>query len=224
MPKTTRLVLPARWKRFVGIYANDHAYWYQPKGLAVTVDAVEERLAPLAEFEGTRPWRECQADYVKQLNKLQISEAHGPALGRMLKQVLGTLGLAWVDPGDLVEITPVGRRFLASTDKAAVLAGQSRRYQFWNPSIGGSVHRSIELHPVPFLLRLLQTLTDGLSPTESMRFSSLRRSALATSIKSSIKLMRFAILRLTFKLKLFASVTHSRSEVLSEALSSTQLG
>lgn len=170
MSKTARPLLPAKWKRFVVVYANDHAYWYQPKGLAVTVDAVEQRLAPLAKFEGTRPWRECQADYVQRLNKLGISDAEGPALGRMLKQVLGTLGLAWVDPRDLVEITPAGRRFLDSKDKAAVLAIQSRRYQFWNPSVGGAVHRRVQLHPVPFLVRLLQSLDDGLAPIEYALF------------------------------------------------------
>ena len=171
MPKKiVRPILHAKWKRFVGIYSKDHAYWYQPKGLAVTVDAVEERLVPLAKFEGTRPWRECQIDYVKHLNKLGVSEAEGPALGRMLKQVLGTLGLAWVDPGDLVEITPAGRCFIESDDKAAVLAIQSRRYQFWNPSVGGAAHRYIQLHPVPFLVRLLQSLDGGLAPIEYALF------------------------------------------------------
>ena len=170
MPKSARPVLSARWKRFVGAYASDHAYWYQPKGLAVTVDAVEERLTPLIDFEGTRPWRECQSDYVSQLNMLKISDAKGPALGRMLKQVLGTLGLAWVDPDDLVEITTAGRRFLEADDKAAVLAVQSRRYQFWNPSIGGSVHRSVQLHPVPFIVRLLQSIESGLTSTEYALF------------------------------------------------------
>lgn len=168
--KITRPVLPSNWKRFVRHYAEDHAYWYQPKGLAVTVDAVHERLAPLVKFEGTRPWRECQGDYVKRLNKLGISGAEGPALARMLKQVVGTLGLAWVDPGDLVEITPVGRQFLDADDKAAILAAQSRRYQFWNPSIGSATHRAIQLHPVPFLVRLLQSLDGGLSQMEYSLF------------------------------------------------------
>lgn len=168
--KVARPVIPPSWKRFVSVYANDHAYWYQPKGLAVTVDAVRDRLAPLVEFEGTRPWRECQQDYVARLNELRVSEAEGPALARMLKQVVGTLGLAWVDPDDLVEITPVGRKFLEADDKAAILAMQSRRYQFWNPSIGSSVHRAIQLHPVPFLVRLLQSLDDGISTTEYALF------------------------------------------------------
>lgn len=168
--KAARPTLPSSWKRFIRLYADDHAYWYQPKGLAVTVEAVHDRLAPLAEFEGTRPWRECQGAYVKRLNKLGISSAEGPALARMLKQVMGTLGLAWVDPGDLVEITPVGRRFLELDDRAAILAAQSRRYQFWNPSIGSVTHRTIQVHPVPFLVRLLQSLGDGLTPTEYALF------------------------------------------------------
>lgn len=171
MQKVSRPTLPAKWKRFVGTYANDRAYWYQPKGLAVTVDSVYERLAPLAEFEGTVPWRECQGAYVQRLNDLGVSGARGPALARMLKQVMGTLGLAWVDPGDLVEITPVGRQFLDTDSKAEILAVQSRRYQFWNPSIGSAaVHSAVQLHPVPFLVRLLQSLGDGITTTEYALF------------------------------------------------------
>uniref|UniRef100_UPI00261FAF57 AlwI family type II restriction endonuclease n=1 Tax=uncultured Paracoccus sp. TaxID=189685 RepID=UPI00261FAF57 len=82
----------------------------------------------------------------------------------------GTLGLAWVDPGDLVEITPVGRQFLEGDDKAAILAAQSRRYQFWNPSIGATVHQAVRLHPVPFLVRLLQSIGDGITATEYTLF------------------------------------------------------
>src|SRR3546814_18110365 len=112
--KPARPQLPAGWKRFVRNYADYHAYWYQPKGLAVTVDAVHDRLAPLVVFEGTRPWRECHGDYVKRLNTLGISKAEGPALARMLKQVVGTHGFAWVDPGALDEITPLGRKFFVA--------------------------------------------------------------------------------------------------------------
>lgn len=172
MPARTaaRIELPAAWRGFVREYAKDHAYWYQPKGLAVSVEAVLQRLQPLQEFEGTRPWRECQADYVQRLNELGVSHAKGPALARMLKQVVGTLGLAWVDRNDLVEITPAGRRFLDADDKSNVLAIQSRRYQFWNPSIGSSAHRTVHLHPVPFLVRLLTSLRNGLSTTEYALF------------------------------------------------------
>src|SRR3546814_5388054 len=85
MPKKpARPELPSGWKRFVRNYADDHAYWYQPKGLAVTVDAVHDRLAPLVAFEGTRPWRECQGDYVKRLNKLR-SEEHTSELQSLMR-------------------------------------------------------------------------------------------------------------------------------------------
>lgn len=171
MPKKdSRPSLPAKWKRFVRVYANDHAYWYQPKGLAVTVDAVHNRLAPLADFESTRVWRDCQEDYVDRLNALGVSSAEGPALARMLKQVVGTLGLAWVDPDDFVELTPVGHQFLAAEDKAEILAAQSRRYQFWNPSISSPALSTIQLHPVPFLVRLLQSIDNGITTTEYSLF------------------------------------------------------
>ena len=170
--KIVRPALPNRWKRFVSRYANDLAYWYQPKGLAVTVETVHERLVPLEDLEGSRPWRECQADYVHRLNHLGISAAKGSALARMLKQVMGSLGLAWVDPEDLVEITPVGRAFLGADDdeRARILALQSRRYQFWNPAIGSNAQRAVRLHPVPFLVRLLQSLDSGVSNTEYALF------------------------------------------------------
>lgn len=170
--RAARPILPVGWHRFVRGYVSDHAYWYQPKGLAVTVEAVCDRLTPLVDFEGTRSWRDCQADYVARLNELGISEAEGPALARMLKQVVGTLGLAWVDPDDLIEITPAGRKFLQVADKASVLALQSRRYQFYNPSIGSTVHRAVKLHPVPFLVRLLQSLQHGISSIEYTLFVS----------------------------------------------------
>lgn len=169
--KVARPTLPSSWSRFVTTFSKDHAYWYQPKGLAVTVDEITRRLQPLEKFEGTRAWRECQADYVTRLNKLGVSKAEGPALARMLKQVMGTLGLAWVDPNDLVEITPVGRLFLETDDKAAILAQQSRRYQFWNPSITSKTLQTVQLHPVPFLARLLATIDGNLSPDEYALFA-----------------------------------------------------
>ena len=170
--RAVRPEIPSRWKRFVARYADDLAYWYQPKGLAVSVEAVHARLVPLVDMEGSKPWRECQADYVRRLNDLEISAAKGPALARMLKQVMGSLGLAWVDPEDLVEITPVGRAFLEANgqERAGILALQSRRYQFWNPAVGSNAQRTIRLHPVPFLVRLLQSLDGGISNTEYALF------------------------------------------------------
>lgn len=167
--------LPNHWVTFVSRYVRDHAYWYQPKGLAVTVDGVFERLKILKEFEATRPWRECQPEYVRRLREENISSAQGAALARMLKQVMTVLGLAWVDASDLVEITAAGDEFLNSAVRHEVLAKQSLRYQFWNPAIGSQTHQPIQLHPVPFLVRLLQTLDQDLSFAEYNLFVSRAR-------------------------------------------------
>ena len=158
--------LTPHWKRFVTRYATDHSYWYQPKGLAVTADAIRARLAVLQEFEGTAPWRECQEAYINRLREEGISAASGAPLARMLKQVMAVLGLAWVDPSDLVEITDAGRAFLDEPEGADVLALQSLRYQFWNPVISSRPLQSIKLHPVPFLVRLMQSLDGNLTGDE----------------------------------------------------------
>src|SRR3546814_7700808 len=100
--------------------------------------------------------------------------------------------LAWVDPGDLVEITPVGRQFLDAADGTSILALQSRRYQFWNPSIGSAAHRVIQLHPVPFLVRLLQSLDGGLSTAEYSLFAA--RSEEHTSELQSLMRTSYAVL------------------------------
>ena len=170
--KRPRPKLSKRWLRFVSGYPKDLAYWYQPKGLAVSVEAVYDRLLPLEKLEGSRPWQECQADYVLRLNELGVSSAKGRPLARMLKQVMGSLGLAWVDRRDLVEITPVGKLFLeaGAGERKRILALQSRRYQFWNPAVGSNSQQAVQLHPVPFLTRLLQSLDGEVSNTEYALF------------------------------------------------------
>lgn len=164
--------LPAEWKRFVRQYGADLAYWYQPKGLAVTPGSVHARLAILKEFEGEGLWRDHQAEYVARLKSERISDAEsewadgGAPLARMLKQVMAVLGLAWVDPKDQVEITPAGDAFLEAEDKAAILAGQVLKYQFWNPSVKSQTHQAVKLHPVPFLVRLMQAVDGTVSMVE----------------------------------------------------------
>ncbi len=169
----TRKTLPLspHWKRFVTRYASDHSYWYQPKGLAVTSDGIRNRLAVLQEFEGTAPWRECQEAYISRLRDEGISAASGAPLARMLKQVMAVLGLAWVDPSHLVEITDAGRAFLHEPESVSnVLAIQSLRYQFWNPVISSRMLQSIKLHPVPFLVRLMQSLDGNITGEEYVLF------------------------------------------------------
>ena len=60
MAKAKKLVLPREWRMFANRYGADLAYWYVPKGLAVTVDALKRRLQVLKEFEHGKAWRDCQ--------------------------------------------------------------------------------------------------------------------------------------------------------------------
>jgi Endonuclease NucS len=164
MPDSTKIVLPPFWARFANRYASDLAYWYQPKGLAITSVAVKDRLKILQEFQG-KPWRGCQAAYVKRLREEGISDAEssweegGAPLARMLKQVFVTLGFAWIDGDDNVEISNAGHSFLTSSAPDELLSLQALRYQFWNPSVGTKkAHGSIRVHPIPFLIRLFFTI------------------------------------------------------------------
>ncbi len=171
MAKAKKLTLPKEWRTFANRYGADRAYWYVPKGLAITPQALKSRLQVLKEFEGsTKPWRDLQQQYVQRLNEEKISNAGsewpegGAPLARMLKIVLGSVGLAWVDPDEHVEITAAGAAFLSSDKPEEVLSQQLSRYQFWNPSVKSRVHREIQLHPIPFLGELLRSV-DGQSIT-----------------------------------------------------------
>lgn len=183
MPKkVARPALSSKWKRFVRDYGLNLAYWYQPKGLAVTVASVEARLRILKEFENKGAWRDLQGEYIRRLQEEHVSEAEdqweegGAPLARMLKQVMAVLGLAWVDPNDQIEITEAGNLFLDSEDKAAVLARQALRYPFANPAVASRQHRVIRLHPVPFLVRLLQAVDGSISGAEYRLFAAKARS------------------------------------------------
>jgi hypothetical protein len=163
MAKANKLSLPKEWRTFANRFGADHAYWYVPKGLAVTTKSLKSRVKVLKEFEHGKSWRECQQAYVKRLNAEGISEAAagedgGAPLARMLKQVFVMLGLAWVDPDDLVEITPAGDKFLTDKDPDGVLSDQMSRYQFTNPSVASNAHKAIELHPIPFIGEVLRSV------------------------------------------------------------------
>lgn len=175
MAKAPRPELSPKWRRFIRDYGTSLAYWYQPKGLAVTVESVAARLKILKEFEHKGAWRDLQAGFVKRLNEEGVSGAAdkwdegGAPLARMLKQVVAVLGLAWVDPDEQIEITDAGNEFLQSGDPS-VLARQALRYQFSNPLIASRDHTAVRLHPVPFLVQLLQAVGGSVSRIEYRLF------------------------------------------------------
>ncbi len=49
-----KLTLPKEWRQFAKRYGTDRAYWYVPKGLAVSTTSLKPRLKVLKEFEGGR--------------------------------------------------------------------------------------------------------------------------------------------------------------------------
>ena len=52
-----KLSLPEEWRHFANRYGADKAYWYVPKGLAVSTESLKPRLKVLEEFEGENSWR-----------------------------------------------------------------------------------------------------------------------------------------------------------------------
>jgi hypothetical protein len=182
MPKQAKVVLPKRWQRFAAAYAKHLDYWYFPKGLAVTPESIRPRLQALVPLNG-KPWRNAQVEFVRSLNKAQVSKAKseweggGAPLARMLLQALRVIGLARVNPADNIEITDAGLDFLTSGDPDEVLSNQIERYQLWNPSIRKKAHEAIKVHPVPFLAEVMRLITPScISPREYELFVARARS------------------------------------------------
>lgn len=163
MAKSAQIVVPKRWQRFPSAYAKNLDYWYFPKGLAATAESIRPRLRALKPLNGM-PWRDAQVEYIKTLNKAEVTDAEteweggGAPLARMLVQVMRAIGLAWVNSAERVEITDAGEQFLSGSDPDQVLSTQLDRYQFWNPTIHARVHRAIRVHPIPFLAEVLRTV------------------------------------------------------------------
>lgn len=176
MPKPKPPKLPTKWVSFVRSYGSDKSYWYVPKGLSVTPDSILPRLKVLKEFEHEGAWRDCQSAYIERLNSEGVSEAEsdwpegGAPLARMLKQVLLPLGLVWVNEADSIDFTKAGNDLLDADDPDELLAKQVLRYQCWNPTIKAKHHQAIRLHPVPFLVRLIQSLGTDISSLEYRLF------------------------------------------------------
>jgi len=170
------------WRDWIQRYANDGAYWYVPKGKSIgDIPTIQAQLRVLAEFEGQR-WRESQKAYLTRLSKAHLSAAtakdddeEGIPMARMLAQVFGTLGFAWIDETEAVTLTPAGEAFIDTKKPEDIVATQAKRYQIANPMAGGRSIQQIEIHPIPYLIEvLLETKT--LTRTEYILFCAKARS------------------------------------------------
>jgi len=179
------MALDPYWVDYVDFYVHEPGYWYQPKGLAITrgnLPLIKKRLAVLRRYEGTN-WGAAQFGYTRTLARERLINLSKPlrdytnrdsfALARMNKVVFTSLGLAWVDPGDNVYITPFGRMFLKTRQSLLpqLVADQLYKFQLRNPSLSG-VAQSLTLFPHCFLLQLLAWFPDGISRGEYILFVS----------------------------------------------------
>lgn len=170
----TKLPNDSAWRDFVLQYANKEPFWYVAKpGSYADLPKIRQRLAILKKFRG-KLWSTAQRDYVRELRKKGLfeprargrqSESDKSAIGRMIKVLFDTLGLAWVDEEDAVFISSVGEAFLISPRPGKVLERQLLKYQLWNPSIP-SKYRDVRLFPYVFILQVLLRLPDGITPEE----------------------------------------------------------
>ena len=153
------------WNNWIDRYTGSTAYWYVPKGRSISPDnlpIIQKQLRVLRRFEG-KNWRDNQQKYLQKLRSRGLSDAvardpdnSGTPMSRMLKQVLTTLGFAWIDSNDAITITPAGEKFASSRSPQRNVATQSQRYQIWNPMMNVEYASHIGLQPVPYLIAVLQ--------------------------------------------------------------------
>lgn len=157
------------WKKWTDRYTADGSYWYVPKGRSLSdIETIQQQLKILARFEGKK-WRKAQRPYINKLKRANLSVARaqdddrtGIPMARMLAKIFQFLGFAWVNEDEAVVLTPMGEKFIATTNPETVVAEQSRRYQISNPLVGMNSTSGIQVHPVPYLLEILlktKTLT-----------------------------------------------------------------
>lgn len=165
------------WRDWIEQYANDDFYWYQPKGLAVSLqnlDRIKQELRVLRQFEG-RPWQQTQNRYARALERARLFEPrvakHGSrdyaAIARMRKEVFDSLGLAWISEQSIVVITQAGDRFLSADDGTLpdLVHNQLCRYQYPNPAVGRK-SEGAGIFPYAALLAVLAHFPEGI-PSES---------------------------------------------------------
>jgi hypothetical protein len=191
--RTEALPAPLRdpfWKDYREWYVADDFYWYQPKGLAITAEnlkIIQRRLAFLKNYEG-QSWTQQQHAYTRDLARHGLitltKKASGyeggdySALARMNKVIYTTLGLAWVDKGSNVFITPVGHEFMRSGQPQKIVEQQLLKYQFPNPALRDR-SGDAGIFPHLFLVQLLQCFPEpelGITKQEFILFVSRAKS------------------------------------------------
>src|SRR5690554_1756451 len=159
------------WKEFTTEYAQCRSYWYIPKARVLSEDnvLVFKRILEviLNEFLGQKWDRDTQDALLHHLINENLLEpyyrdaalADRTALTRILKVLLSTLGLLWVEHNAEIIITDAGLDLIAATDQSAsaVVAAQVAKLQYPNPSIKTAYMDDFEgLLPHLFLLQVLE--------------------------------------------------------------------
>jgi hypothetical protein len=174
---------------FLREYSNCDSYWYVPKARSVSDDSLEDIAAMLqvldAEF-ADRVWDgEAQSEFLDRLIDVEVvaptsdqgTQQDQNALPRILKVLLGTLGLARVDGSGALVLTPAGIELAtvaSEADREDVVVNQVAKIQ-WPQYPGSPADRQgfSGLLPLLFLLQVLQRVGYRMSATEWILFLNL---------------------------------------------------
>lgn len=164
--------LPADWETFVVAYRENEVYWYFPQGGTADTTAFRERLRVFQAFEG-RTWTPAlQREITQAMRVAGVSKSQSNALPRQLKRVYENLGLARIEEGEPIRITPAGRLYLGEEGRSKVLDDQVWRYQLPNPLNNESQVAGIEVFPHHAVIRLILSCDDYLTREEFVLFAS----------------------------------------------------
>lgn len=177
--------------------AASPAFLSVPKGKAVSEDnwqLIADMLRVLDEYR-KMPWSEAQPLFVRRLLDEELIEPYKDhkkgfsGVGRMQLPVWRLLGLAWVNEGNIPEVTEVGRKFIDAKSKVrrALLSMQAHRYQFYNPT--NSKHfNEFNTFPLLSLYKVLQNTNWRMSKQEFLLFGSrVKNQSDATEVSNHIE-------------------------------------
>lgn len=154
---------------FLRDYQSRTTYWYVPKTRALNDENVQamRRILNIV-FEGflDRTWNpETQDELLDRLIEQGILEPYAPdgtladrtALVRILKKLLETLGLLWIEKDNEIIITDAGLESIIADDPHQIIDGQIAKIQYPNPTLTGRYAEDFHgLLPHLFLLQVLQ--------------------------------------------------------------------